>query len=732
MNRDTLLWAMASLAVLANAVVGIFNIDRMLARDRVVKARLDTKYELTEILSEAKDSETGHRGYIITGKREYLKPFEDVEGSIPARILKLRGMLADQPAQLRLLDEVDRLVGAKFAEMKRTIGVRDKAGRDEAAEEISQGEDKRLMDDIRGEIATLSQQQSGLLEGDQDKSVEQRGTALMTLIVGAVLAVGIILSAAAIVRLETGRRLATLAGLRQAKAAAESALNRLDAFYRNAPCAIAYYDADLRYLRVNEAFAGLNGVPAGDHLGRSIDEVRPEFPAALRAEYLEVSRTQTPAINRRLEFGGATWEMSIFPVAATRTERPGLGIIGINVTAAAEAEARVAESESRFRTMAEAMPQIVWMTRPDGTPDYFNLRWFEFTGLTPEQSLGWNSFNALHPDDLPRSKAHWLASVAAVAPYEIEYRLRAADGTYRWFLARANPIRGERGVVTRWLGTCTDIDDRKQQAERLEELVDRRTVALRRSNGELEKFAYIASHDLQEPLRKIQAFGDRLATRYKAGLGEQGQDYIARMLDSAGRMRRLIDDLLSFSRVTSKPQALAQVDLNAVVREVLSDLEIRVAQTEGRVEVGPLPTVPADPGQMRQLFQNLIANALKFQRPGVPPVVTVAAERLPGDEDDGDGAGYRFTVADNGIGFEDQYAGRIFELFQRLHGRSQYEGTGLGLAICKKVAERHGGAITAKGCPGGGATFIIDLPFTPEPDPPHAALAPVGHDPGRR
>ncbi len=741
MNRDTLLWVMAALAVLVNAVVGIFNIDRMLQRDRAVKARITAQFELTEVLSDMKDGETGHRGYIITGEPGYLKPFQDAEEAIPVRQQKLRLMLADQPAQLARLDELDRVIADKFVEMKRTIAVRDAAGLAAGAAAVAQDIGKNLMEQIRAEVAALAAEQARLLEVDQDKSVEQRWTALLTLVIGAVMAVGIILTAAAIVRVEMARRMAAFAAVQRAKNDAESALNQLDAYFRNAPCGIAYYDADLRCIHINEAFAKLNRLPAAELIGKSFDEVPPNFPLKLQEEYLEVSKSLQPAVSRRLAIADEIWEISVFPVKATKVERTGLGIIGIDVTAAAEAEARILESEARFRTMAEAMPQIVWMTRPDGYHEYYNLRWYEFTGLTPEQSIGWGWSLPLHPEDLARSKARWQISVDNAIPYEVEYRFRGADGGYRWFLARANPIRNEKGQVVRWLGTCTDIDDSKQQAEKLEELIDSRTAALRRSNQELEKFAYIASHDLQEPLRKIQAFGDRLNTRYKAGLGEQGQDYIARMLDSAGRMRRLIDDLLSFSRITSKVQPLAPVDLNAVVRDVLSDLEIRVAQSGGRVEVGPLPTLPADSVQMRQLFQNLVGNALKFQRPGVPPVVTVRAEPLrqfpPDPPSNGTTApprrtGYRITVADNGIGFEAQYADRIFELFQRLHGRHQYEGTGLGLAICKKIADRHGGAISAKGYPGEGSTFIIDLPTSQEAEAHHATPTPAGDNSRRR
>ncbi len=236
--------------------------------------------------------------------------------------------------------------------------------------------------------------------------------------------------------------------------------------------------------------------------------------------------------------------------------------------------------------------------------------------------------------------------------------------------------------------------------------------SLQRSNRELEQFASVASHDLQEPLRKIQAFGDRLQTKCAAELGDNGREYLARMQASATRMRSLIDALLSFSRVTTKAQPFVPVNLDMTAQDVVSDLEDRVLRTGGRIEVGPLPTIDADPLQMRQLFQNLIANGLKFHQPGNAPVVQVEARLLNNNgESDGEAPVCEIAVRDNGIGFEEVYLDRIFELFQRLHGRQEYEGTGMGLAICRKIAERHGGGITAKSAPGDGATFLVTLPL---------------------
>jgi signal transduction histidine kinase len=228
---------------------------------------------------------------------------------------------------------------------------------------------------------------------------------------------------------------------------------------------------------------------------------------------------------------------------------------------------------------------------------------------------------------------------------------------------------------------------------------------LQRSNRELEEFARIASHDLQEPLRKIQAFGDRLVTMLGAGLSEHGRDYLARMQAAAKRMSTLINDLLTYSRVTTKAQPFVQVDLGRIAREVLSDLETRIEETGGRVALGDLPMIEADPLQMRQLLQNLIGNALKFHRKDIPPVVTVAGE--PG----GYAQTVQLSITDNGIGFDMKYLDRIFDVFQRLHGRTEYDGTGLGLAVCRKLVERHGGTITATSAPEQGATFIVTLPI---------------------
>lgn len=255
-----------------------------------------------------------------------------------------------------------------------------------------------------------------------------------------------------------------------------------------------------------------------------------------------------------------------------------------------------------------------------------------------------------------------------------------------------------------------DITERKQTEKALKLF----NAKLEQSNRELQDFASVASHDLQEPLRKIQAFGDLLVKEYGQCLPETGQQYLQRMQNAAARMQTLINDLLAFSRVTTKAQPFIPVQLNQVVQEVLSDLEVQLQAVGGQVEVDRLPTIDADPLQMRQLMQNLISNALKFHQPHLPPVLKIQAKVFDQSSTTADTADSRqacqILIEDNGIGFEEKYLDRIFTVFQRLHYRNEYEGTGVGLAICRKIAERHGGSITAKSSPGTGSTFIVILP----------------------
>ncbi|MEM6473873.1 MAG: PAS-domain containing protein, partial [Planctomycetota bacterium] len=311
-------------------------------------------------------------------------------------------------------------------------------------------------------------------------------------------------------------------------------------------------------------------------------------------------------------------------------------------------------------------------------------------GITLREILTYSvSLGNYTPEEAERALAEREARSTLAERSTVKQRLK--DGRV---IAVMNEPMSDGGTIA----TYTDISESERQARELQTY----TSKLELSNRELEDFAYVASHDLQEPLRKIETFGDRLRQRYANELPDQGQLYIERMQDAAGRMRSLISDLLGYSRVTTKGKELVETDLNSILTDVLSDLSIRIEETKAEVNVDDLPPVYGDRTQLRQLFQNLIGNALKFSRPGVSPVVDVTVE----DREDL----FLFKIADNGIGFDNKFKDQIFTIFQRLHGRLEYEGTGVGLATVRKIVERHNGTIDADGRPDEGATFLIEIP----------------------
>ncbi|MHC1726693.1 MAG: ATP-binding protein [Syntrophobacteraceae bacterium] len=311
-----------------------------------------------------------------------------------------------------------------------------------------------------------------------------------------------------------------------------------------------------------------------------------------------------------------------------------------------------------------------------------------------------NILRLVHPEDRHAVNSSVRAAISRREAFDIEFRIARKDRRWRHIHVVAEFRPDEDGQTTGLFGTVHDITEQREAEEETKVYMDK----LEKSNQALQDFAFIASHDMREPLRKVISFGAMLKQKYGENLGQTGLDYLSRMLDSTRRMQSLLTSLLEYSQVSTVLDPFREVDLSNLIREVFSDLEVRIEKAEGIVQVGELPVINADPTQMRQLFQNLISNALKFHKEGEKPLVKVQCSAV-------DDRFCQITVEDNGIGFEQQYADRIFAPFQRLHGRSsQYEGAGMGLAICKKIIERHGGNIYAKSEPDKGSVFLIELP----------------------
>jgi len=349
------------------------------------------------------------------------------------------------------------------------------------------------------------------------------------------------------------------------------------------------------------------------------------------------------------------------------------------------------------REILDTMADMLFVIDENGCIRVINHAVRELLGYRDSDLIG-RSIDRIEQTSGDETISRTLRDLARRGPIRDQERLlRHAGGPPIDVSVSISPV-SEHDVQEGAVVIARDIRARKHADDELQRALQR----LEQSNRELEDFAYVASHDLQEPLRKIQAFGDLLRSKHAEALPEQAGDYIQRMQAAAKRMQILINDLLSFSRVTTKAQPFVSVDLAEIAREVAKDLETRTHESGGRITISAMPVIDADPLQMRQLLQNLAGNALKFHRPDVPPIVDVRGELENGR--------CRITVSDNGIGFEEKYADRIFTMFERLHARNRYEGTGIGLAICRKIVERHGGEIRAHGKPGEGATFVVTLP----------------------
>ena len=412
------------------------------------------------------------------------------------------------------------------------------------------------------------------------------------------------------------------------------------------------------------------------------------------------------------------------PILNSLNETEGILVYANDVTEQVNAREILQGSEEKFKRLADMSPQIIWTARPDGYVDYYNRRWYEFTGFEKQfKDNGWEQ--ALHPDDLQNAISAWENALTTGIEYTKEYRIKQGKtNNYRWFQAKSLPYKNEEGIITQWFGTFTDIHDQKNFTAELERKVAERTrqlvtlnVDLKRSNEELSQFAYIASHDLQEPLRKIMTFSNIVNEKYRENLPEGSNDYLLKINNSAKRMSMLINDLLEFSGTNRHNKEFIPTNLNTILQHLLEDFEEEINAKNAKIIFDNLPVISAIPLQMTQLFHNLISNALKFSKKDVAPVITIASQKMKVNQKEKyhvpeKNAEYiQISFCDNGIGFEDIFSDKIFIIFQRLHTKAAYEGTGIGLALCKKIAENHAGNIIAESTKNLGTCFFINLPY---------------------
>jgi two-component system, chemotaxis family, CheB/CheR fusion protein len=393
-----------------------------------------------------------------------------------------------------------------------------------------------------------------------------------------------------------------------------------------------------------------------------------------------------------------------------------------DVTEHKQAEKIISGRESWFRNMADNAPVMIWVMDSNKLCTFLNRTWLDYTGRRLQANKGNDWIDAIYPDDVEEYLKNFHLSFNDRKPFQLEYRLRKHTGEFRWIMDVGKPTYTAEGEFTGYLGSCTEIHDKKVINEELENKVSQRTHDLIETNknlsninNELEQFAYVASHDLQEPLRKILTFADRLL-QFKNEIPEEGKVYIDKISSSTERMSQLIDDLLNFSRTSSANNKFERTDLNRSLKDVLDDFELIMSQKMATIKADPLPTIPAVPLQIHQLFHNLISNALKFAKEDQPCVINIKSRTVDRREVsnykmlDSDRNYIELIFSDNGIGFNPEFAAQIFVIFQRAHYEKKYQGTGIGLALCRKIVNNHHGEIYAESEENKGATFHIILP----------------------
>lgn len=458
------------------------------------------------------------------------------------------------------------------------------------------------------------------------------------------------------------------------------------------PALLSYLDRDLTYRYVNQTYSKWFAVPLSAVLGQTVDTVLGEEAAARFRPYMQralagevVQYESWAPYPQRPRYIKAVY----IPDRAEDGSVRGFVVLVEDISERRRAEEALRESETRFRNMADNAPVMVWVTEPDGYCSYLSRSWREFTGQ--KDGLGFEWLGAVHPEDRVRSDDCFSSANEKREPFQLEYRLKRADGEWRWCIDTAAPRFGAGGEFLGYVGSVIDITERKQTEE-----------LLRKANADLEQFAYTAAHDLQEPLRNITIYSELLERRAGSQLDDSSRRQMGFIVDGAKRMQALVTDLLTYTRLSSTEDPSESIDVQVVVQESLANLLTLLEESSAVVTAGPLPRVCAHRARIAQLFQNLISNAVKYSKPEEAPRIDIQAYRKD--------SLWVFSVEDNGIGIPPDYHERIFGVFKRLHGR-ETSGTGIGLAICKRIVEHYGGRIWVDSDgQGNGSTFYFTLP----------------------
>ncbi|SDO23985.1 PAS domain S-box-containing protein [Methylobacterium phyllostachyos] len=685
--------------------------------DRLATARTNAVIaDVERLISEVKDLETSERGFVLVGSEEYLTPYMAALPKIEAELASL-GAAAQEPVRAGG-PSLAGLIAQKRDFAARVIAARRDRGFDAATDLVRTGEGKRLMDAIRTEAAARQAVAAGDLAALQIR-VHRRGLILFLISAASALGAIVLLARLALVRRQESLRMSRL----------------LDGVLANAPVGLGFLDRDLQIRHMNRALATMSERGFGADLGAPIwamlptlrEELAPKLAAALREGL--VSPNVPVAVPAPSAPGGLRhFSMSFYPLRGAEVaagqegqDVEGVGLVVVDETIRHLAEARLRRSEERFRSLIEASAAIVWTANPEGSLQRRQVAWSRFTGQDEAAYAGLGFLDSVHPEDRDHTRAAWAQAVATRQLYATEHRIRDASGSYRHMSVRAVPIVEPDGALREWVGTHTDITERKQA----EAAIEAARAAAEAANTAKSQFLANMSHELRTPLSAVIGYSEMVQEELE-DLGEAGLIGDMKKIESNARhLLGLINDVLDISKIEAdRIEIYAEdFDVAAVVHDVATTVEGLIAKKGNTLALAledGLGTAHTDVTKLRQCLINLLSNAAKFTENGR---ITLSVARA--------GDALRFSVDDTGIGMTAEQVGKLFERFTQADASTtrRFGGTGLGLAISQAFAEMLGGAITVESRQGEGTTFTLTLPRqfsgtdTPDPDGPGA---PVG------
>jgi PAS domain S-box-containing protein len=688
--------ALVVAVLLVNAALDYRNTTQLKEDANWVARSREVLDSLDGLLLSTVDAQTGLRGYLITGDSRYLEPYDASLAVIPDQLRRIRQLTDNNPQQSARISALDKTVSAELKLLQHTEDLH-RTDPEAARQIVLAGEGKGLMDSIRSQIGQMKLEEQDVLRERQLQSKSTYRTAIESGIASAAAGLAVVGAFIYLWRRDLVTRTKGAALLHEQREWFRTTLSSIGD-------AVIATDCEGKIQFMNGVAQSLTGWSEKEAIGRPLGEIFTIINEKSRktaedpvSKVLQSGKTEGLANHTLLITRNGT-ERNIADSGAPIRNAVGdiTGVVLVFRDVTWEKHAR--EIDRLLASIVESSDDAIYAKTLDGTVLSWNTGAERIYGYSASEAIGKN-ISILIPPDMPNETPEILQRIGRgerIAHYET-VRMRK-DGSRVYVSMSLSPISDEDGKITGASSLARDITDRKLA----EDALKRTAEELDRSNKDLEQFAYVASHDMQEPLRTITGYLQLFKNRYRGQIDDKADKYIGYAVEGAERMSTLIRDLLSYSRINTRGEELRPTDSEKSLEFALKNLQSAIEQSGAAVTHDTLPVVDADKTQLTQLFQNLIGNAIKYRSPERPAHIHVSARSENGS--------WLFDIRDNGIGFEQQYEDKMFLIFQRLHSRNKYPGTGIGLAICKRIVDRHGGRIWAVGEPGRGATFSFTIP----------------------